>query len=592
MTRAARQHREPNGQAGPSMDAHSFELINGRIWLGGDAPDRADECTALALHGGRVVAVGDAASIAGKAGPSASRIDLGGRRVIPGLIDSHIHALRGGLTYLDELDWTMYRDLDHAINSVRLAASSRPTGEWITALGGWHPTQFSQNRMPTMTDLDRVAPQHPVFVHPLYGHDDFGVLNSKALEALGWVERCADPEGGHLHRDDDGRPDGRLSGLAAYQHINRVIIAPPLPRAIDSTVAFLERLASLGITGIIDAAGLGMRPDRYHAVRAARAQGRLPIRVRLNLCATTDGGEEGELAAWREFLDPGFGDEWLSVLGLGELLVFGAHDWEGMAPFEVSEEAYRQLVEVFRAGARSGWPHTVHAILDSSISRILDALEEVNREIPISPLRWNICHAECLTKRNVARVAALGIGVAIQSRLMHKAAVCADRWGEDFVVNGPPIGDLVRAGVPIGAGTDSTRGASYNPWHALTWLITGVPIDGGPHRGAEHLLTRAAALNAYSRGSAWFSFEDDDRGHLNPGARADLAVLSQDIFEVDAADIPGLTSDMTMCGGYVVHRSAAFAGTVTRATPYPIRRQGTQRQSGRMADASLQGVHE
>jgi predicted amidohydrolase YtcJ len=569
-----------SGAANPGPQRRDLLLHHGLIWPGGAAPDPAAEMDAILIRGGRVRALGRLAEVEDLAGPETTRVDLGGRRVIPGLIDSHIHAIRAGLTYLDELDWTLFRDLTAALDNLRAAARNRLAGEWITALGGWHPTQFRQNRMPTKAELDAAAPQRPVFVHPLYGFEDYGVLNTAGLERLGWVNRCPDPEGGKLARDGSGAPDGRLYGLEAYQHINRTIIQPPLERAVDSTVAFFERLSALGITGIVDAGGLGMRPERYHAVRAARAQGRLPIRVRMNLCATTPGSEAAELEAWRQFTDPGFGDEWLSVLGLGELLLVGSHDWEGMAPFQVSDESFAQLVDICRQGARAGWPHTIHAILDTSITRILDALEEVNKEIPLAPLRWNLCHAECLTEANVARIAELGLGVAFQGRLLHKASVCAQRWGENAVINGPPLGSLIRAGVPIGAGTDSTRGASYNPWHALSWFVTGIPWDGGPRRATEHLLSRADALNAYSSGSAWFSFEERERGHLRPGALADLAVLSADVFAIDEPDIIHLTSDLTICGGHVVHRCDAFDLDLDREAPYPIRDGTTARRQG------------
>jgi predicted amidohydrolase YtcJ len=153
----------------------------------------------------------------------------------------------------------------------------------------------------------------------------------------------------------------------------------------------------------------------------------------------------------------------------------------------------------------------------------------------------------------------LGLGLALQGRLSHKAMVCAERWGEDVVRHAPPLGDIVASGVPWGAGTDSTRGASYNPWNALWWFVTGRSIDGGPRRDPEHRLDRATALDAYTRGSAWFSFEEDRRGRLEPGAFADLAVLDSDYFDVAEDDIRGITSELTVVGGRVIHRDGAFA---------------------------------
>jgi predicted amidohydrolase YtcJ len=137
--------------------------------------------------------------------------------------------------------------------------------------------------------------------------------------------------------------------------------------------------------------------------------------------------------------------------------------------------------------------------------------------------------------------------------------VVAERWGEDVVRHAPPLGDIVRLGIPFGGGTDSTRGASYNPWNALWWFVTGKTIDGGPQRDPEHRLDRAQALDAYTRGSAWFSFEDDRRGTLRVGADADLAVLDRDYFQVPDDDIATLRSELTVVAGRVIHRSGDFA---------------------------------
>jgi predicted amidohydrolase YtcJ len=545
-------------------------LVGGRVWTGVGGPVGEDAPAAVAISGGRIAGVGPESRLRALADSSTLTVDVGGRRVIPGLIDSHIHAVRAGLSYLDELDWTEVRSVGDALGTLRQAAASRAPGSWITALGGWHPSQFTECRVPELAELDEAAPRHPVFVHPLYGHDDHGVLNSAALAALGWTGRCADPEGGVLGRRPDATPDGRLAGLAAYQHINQLALRPTAGQAEASTKAFLSRLAALGLTGIVDAGGLGMRPDKYQAVWAVWRAGELPIRVRMNLGAATRGAESAEIAGWQAYLAPAVGDDMLCVLGLGEIMHLGCHDWVGMTPFTISDDARAEFAAMARQAALRRWPVTVHAILDSSITRLLDAIEEVAAEIPIAGLRWSLCHAECISTANLLRVRDLGLGLALQSRLGHKAGVCASRWGDDIVSNGPPLGDIAALGIPFGAGTDSTRDASYNPWRALWWFVTGHSTDGGPRRAQRHRLDRARALDAYTRGSAWFSFEDDRRGVLVPGAYADVAVLAADYFTVAEEDIPSVTSDLTIVGGRIVHRSEAFAGlALQRRTPRP-----------------------
>ncbi|HEX3961847.1 MAG TPA: amidohydrolase [Trebonia sp.] len=534
-------------------------MTGGRLWTGMGCPVD-DGPTAVAISGGRILAVGPDDQLRDLAGERTRVVDVGGRRIVPGLVDSHIHAIRAGITYLDELDWTEVYSVEAAVATVRDAAASRRPGTWITALGGWHPTQFTEGRMPAREELDAAAPRHPVFVHPLYGHDDFGVLNSAALAELGWTGSCADPEGGVLHRRGDGAPDGRLSGLAAYQHINAVALRPGVDQAEASTRAFFSRLAELGVTGVVDAGGLGMRPEKYQPIRSVWAAGDLPIRVRMNLGATTRGAELTEIAQWQEFLGPGSGDDMLAVLGFGEIIHLSCHDWEGMVPFEIGDQAYQELIGVLRDAASRRWPVTVHAILENSITRILDAIEEAAAAVPVTGLRWSLCHAECINAADLQRVRRLGLGLALQSRLGHKAGVCAGRWGEEVVRNGPPFSEIARLGIPFGAGTDSTRGASYNPWRALWWFATGKSQDEGPQRAEPHRLDRATALDAYTRGSTWFSFEDHRRGVLRPGADADLAVLSADYFAVGEDEIPFITSDLTVVAGRIVHASEAFPG--------------------------------
>jgi predicted amidohydrolase YtcJ len=292
--------------------------------------------------------------------------------------------------------------------------------------------------------------------------------------------------------------------------------------------------------------------------------GELPVRVRLNLGAATRGAETAEMSAWQAYLKPGMGDDKLSVLGLGEVVHFGCHDWVGMTPLDITDAALAEFTAIAREAAQHRWPLTVHAILDSSITAILDAVSEVAATDPVADLRWSLCHAECIGRANLMRVRDLGLGLAVQSRLGQKAAVCAARWGEEAVRNGPPLADIAALGIPFGAGTDSTRDASYNPWQALQWFVTGLAYDGGPRRSERHRLDRMSALSAYTSGSAWFSFEEDRRGTLVPGAYADLAVLSADYFAVPEDEIGSTTADLTIVGGRVVHAAGAFTGLEIR----------------------------
>jgi predicted amidohydrolase YtcJ len=269
------------GRQAPGRPADLL-IVGGPVWTGLGCPVGQDAPTAVAVSGGLIADVGSESELHRLADDATVTIDVAGRRVIPGLIDSHVHAVRAGLTYLDELDWTEVRSVTAALGTLRDAAALRSAGTWLTALGGWQPGQFTEKRMPELSELDGAAPNHPAFVHPVYGHDDYGVLNSAALRALGWTGRCADPDGGVLHRRADGTPDGRLSGVGAYQQVSQLALRPSPARAEASTRAFLGRLAALGLTGVVDAGGLGMLPDRYGAIWSVWRAGELPVRVRPN----------------------------------------------------------------------------------------------------------------------------------------------------------------------------------------------------------------------------------------------------------------------------------------------------------------------
>lgn len=540
-----------------ATNGRDLVLHNGRVWTGRPDEDAAG-FTAIALRGDRVLAVGSDAEVVSAAGPGSELIDLGGRRVVPGLIDSHLHAIRAGLTYNDELDWGPVRTLAEALSTVGRAVAGRPAGSWITVCGGWHPSQLDVARMPSRAELDELAPEHPVFVHPLYARADVAVLNTAALKALGWSDGMADPPGGVLHRAEDGRLTGTLTGVGLYQRVNAVAHQPSREQEDASTRAFFGRLAALGLTGVVDAGGMGMAPEKYRAVYDVWRRGELPIRVRSLHGAVTPGQELAELAGWQRYLHPGAGDGILAVLGLGEVVHYGCHDWEAMEPFEIAEPSWRELVQVAERCAADGWPLTVHAILDESVSRVLDAFELVDRTHPIGPLRFSLCHVECIGEANLERVRRLGVGLAVQGRMAQKSVPAAAAWGAEMLRHAPPFGHIRRLGIPFGAGTDGTRSASYNPWLVLWWMVTGQVADGGPARAAEHRLSRADALRAYTTGSAWFSFEEDRRGRLVPGMLADLAVLSDDVFTVEEDAIPALTAELTVVDGRIVHAANDF----------------------------------
>jgi predicted amidohydrolase YtcJ len=423
-------------------------------------------------------------------------------------------------------------------------------------VGGGHLPRFGEGCPPLREELDAVAPDRPVYVQALY---DLAVLNSAAVRDVGLDDWPDDLPGGTVERDPiTGRATGVVRGTGAF---NRVLAAMPAPGPAArraSTRAMLADLNALGLTGVLDPGGFGMAPERYDTLFDLWRAGELTVRFRLFASAVDAGQEIAQLEGWLRHTQTRFGDEMLRMIGVGEVVHYGCHDFEGLEPFAVDGTARAELLAITRRVAERGWPMHVHAVLDTTISHILDVWEEVDRDLPIRSLRFSLAHADTISPRNIRRLTALGAGVITDDHQVFKAAASAERWGSAAMADVPPLGDVLAAGIPFGAGTDATRASSHNPWLALWWLHEGRSLDGSARRAPRHRLTRAKALELYTRGNAWFSFEEVDRGHLLPGARADLAVLSDDYFSVPAEDIAGITSLLTVVGGRPVHAAGPF----------------------------------
>jgi predicted amidohydrolase YtcJ len=533
--------------------------VNGKIWTGAESAGGASHATALAVSRGRILAVGSADEVHERAGRGCPVTDLRGSRVIPGLIDGHIHAVRAGSSWDAELHWTDVRDVATALDRVRAAAAGLERGSWIRAVGGWHVTQFSDGRSPTRAELDDAAPHHPVYAQSLYEH---AVLNSAALRASGIADLDGDPPGGTVERDASGRPTGRVSGLGAF---SLCLAAMPVRSADEervSTAAMVRDLHAAGLTGLVDAGGFGMSPSRYDALFHLWRRDELTLRIRLFMSAVDPGSEYEQLTAWLRHGQTRFGDGMLQILGVGEVIHFGCHDFEGIDPFEISDDACAEFERITRETARRGWPMHVHAVLDTSIDRILSSWEKVHAGYPLTDLRFSIAHVDRVSDRNIARMRALGVGAVLDDHLVFKAEASREVWGDEAIRHAPPVGALLRAGLPLAAGTDATRASSHDPWLALWWLVTGRSLDGTQFRSPEHLMTREQALRAYTAGSAWLSFEEGDRGVLVPGARADFAVLDRDYFTVPEEDIRAVASVLTVVGGTWVHSTGDVAPAV------------------------------
>jgi predicted amidohydrolase YtcJ len=527
------------------------------------------QASAVAIRDGRFLAVGDTEHVMRHREAGSQVIDLNGRTAVPGLNDSHLHLIRGGLNYNLELRWEGVPSLGDALRMLKEQADRTPNPQWVRVVGGWSEFQFAERRMPTLDEINACAPDTPVFILHLY---DRALLNRAALRAVGYTKDTPNPPGGEIQRDAAGNPTGMLiarpNAMILYATLAR---GPKLPYdlQVNSTRQFMRELNRLGITSAIDAGG-GFQnfPEDYAVVEELDRNKQLTIRIAYNLFTQNKGQELEDFQRWTSMVTPGQGSDYYRHNGAGEMLVFSAADFEDfLEPRpELAAGMEGELEKVVRHLVAQRWPFRLHATYDESITRMLDVFEKVNRDIPFDGLHWMFDHCETISERNIERVKALGGGIAIQHRMAFQGEYFVDRYGADAARATPPVRQMLASGVPVGAGTDATRVASYNPWTALYWLVTGRTVGGLPLYGDQGLLDRGIALELWTAGSAWFSNEQGRKGRIQEGMLADLAVLSDDFFSVPEEDIKAIESVLTVVGGDIVYGAAEF----TSLGPPPI----------------------
>lgn len=548
------------------MPAADLAVVNARVATLDPARPDAE---AVAMLDGRVVAVGDGRAIASWCGAATRVIDARGRRVIPGLNDSHIHLIRGGLNFNMELRWEGVRSLADGLALLKAQAARTPPPQWVRVVGGWSEFQFAERRMPTLAEINAAAPDTPVFVLHLY---DRAWLNGAALRAVGYTRDTPDPPGAVIERDRHGQPTGLLLAQPNAGLLYATLAKGPrlaLEDQINSTRHFMRELNRLGVTSVIDAGG-GFQnyPDDYQVVERLHRDGQLTLRIAYNLFTQHPGQELADFGRWTAANTIYQGDARYRLNGAGEMLAFSAADFEDfLQPRPDLPAAMEpQLEAVVRHLAAHGWPFRLHATYDESIGRMLDVFERVHRDVPLDRLRWLFDHAETISPRNIDRVRALGGGIAVQHRMAFQGEHFVDRYGAAAAAQAPPVRRMLEAGVPVGAGTDATRVAGYNPWVALSWLTTGRTRGGLVLYPEARRLDRTTALGLFTHGSAWVSREDDVKGRLAPGQYADLAMLSADYFTARDEEVEDITAVLTVVDGAVVHGTGEYAAL---APPLP-----------------------
>ena len=539
--------------------------------------------SAVAIRDGRFVLVGDERDAMALVGPATRVIDLKGRRVLPGLIDNHMHIIRGGLNFNMELRWDGVKSLADAMAMLKRQVAVTPTPQWVRVVGGFTEHQFAEKRLPTIQELNAVAPDTPVFILHLY---DRALLNGAALRAVGYTRETPEPPGGEIVRDAAGNPTGLLlakpNASILYATLARGPKLPPEYQA-NSTRLFMRELNRLGVTGAIDAGG-GFQnyPEDYEVIEQLAKAGQLTIRLAYNLFTQKPKQEKDDFLRWTAQSKYKQGDDFFRHNGAGEMLVFSAADFEDfrVPRPDMPESMEPDLDGVVRILAQNRWPWRMHATYDETISRALDVFERVNQDVPLEGLNWFFDHAETISERSMDRIAALGGGVAVQHRMAYQGEFFVERYGHGAAEATPPVRKMLERGLKVSAGTDATRVASYNPWVSLSWLVTGRTVGGMQLYPQRNCLDREAALRMWTENVTWFSNEEGKKGRIEVGQLADLVVPDRDYFACAESEIADTSALLTMVGGKVVWGAGEFAANDETTPPAalpdwsPVRRFG------------------
>jgi hypothetical protein len=514
---------------------------------------------AVAIKNGRFVAVGTDGEMRRWIGRNTAVVNLAGRMMIPGLIDSHIHATVAGLSWDGELHWESVRSLADGLKQIEAAARNKPPGTWIVVGGGWAPGQFAEKRMPTRAELDDVAPKHPVYIQHLR---QAAVLNSAGLAAAGINRQTADPQGGRFERDpSNGELTGILQGVPAWEVAYAKLPRLTLEQIRQSLRNCFRELNRLGLTSVGDLHNAGVTFAHRRLLGDMANRGELSLRLDYFVAPNDPGDELEQLRLAAEEVRQLPASDMFRFAGFAETLIRGTGDGDVLSNpkgFTVETEAKEKFRKLLRFFAETGYNFHLHTTQDNTARQLLTVIEEVNRETPFARQRIAFAHLEDATPETIARIKKLGGGVSVQDRMVLAGERNVELWGQSKALNAPPLRTLFDSGVPLGAGTDAFRSGNYSPMLSLWWLITGKTVAGTPIRDPKQNVTRAEALRMYTMGSAWFTFAEKRKGSIEAGKFADLAVLNTDYLTVGEDQIRSIESVLTMVGGRVVYTASPF----------------------------------
>jgi predicted amidohydrolase YtcJ len=442
-------------------------LLHGRILT---LDERSSVREAMAVSEGRIAAFGRSMDIMKLAGRTTRVVDLRGRTVIPGLIDSHIHAIRAALSYSVEVNWIGTSSLAEALGRIREAARLAKPGDWLIVAGGWTPEQFQEKRRPTQAELAAAAGEHPAYAQLFYG---WALMTPAAFKALNIAADADVPPRGKLDADANGNKTGGISGdTATITTLFSRLPSPSFEQRVEGTRAFFRELNRLALTGVVDPGGFGMAPRDYQALFKVWQDKALTLRVAYTVFAQKRGSELEDYRNLTQLLPMGMGDEMLRFNGIGENVAWGMYNND--SPPETDKA---QFYEIAKWAAERRMSLNMHWHNDRSVGQLLDIFERVDRETPIRGLRWAIAHLNDASAATLERMKALGVGHAGRPVLRRRAL---------------PEGKGHRGRTPRAPDQDGAqtrrecRGGDRRPPRRLLQSLRCAPLDARRQDGRWH----------------------------------------------------------------------------------------------------------
>ena len=507
---------------------------------------RYPRAEAFAVQAGKFTQVGTNNEIKQLIRDNTKVIDAQNKTIIPGLNDGHIHMVRAGMYWPYEVRLDEATNLADILQLIRERAKNIPKGTWILTLGGWHPSQIKEGRMPTLAELNQAAPDHPVYIQALR---EVGQMNSQAIQKSGITATTPMPAGVSIGKDTNGHFNGLIKGFNGQVLALRQFPKLSLDEKIAGLVLAMKDFNQAGLTSVGETFGIGVDEGDYDILFEAWRRKQMSVRVGLHFPTVN----YKDAQKWIANSIKGKSDDMLLLNGLGEGVLNSVGDGYFPKQFPISNDAKEELRQIVALGVPDKINFQFHATLETTMNDMLDSLEAVDQKTSIKDMRITFLHAEQITPAIMARMKKLGMGLQMQNRQSLGSDLMKTNWG-DRAMDSPPVKSVYQSGIPLAGGTDGTTSSSYRPFISLHWLISGKNWRGDVVRPTQKL-TREEALKIYTHGGAWFTWEENKKGTIAKDMLADFVILDKDYLTIPEDEIRFIKPLMTVVGGRVVYES-------------------------------------